>query len=49
MLFRSVAQGEQREGIGKVVALMTGKPEQKSGAPGGAPTLGGGAPKEPAD
>jgi integrase len=44
--YSTVAQVEQREGIGKVVALMTGKPEQKSGAPGGAPASGSGAPEE---
>src|SRR5262249_42652484 len=44
--YSSDAQGEQREGIGKVVALMTGRPaNQQSGAPGGAPTPAGGAPE----
>jgi len=55
--YSTVAQVEQREGIGKVVALMGGRPEGKakgtpaseSGAPGGAPASVSGAPEEPAD
>jgi len=44
--YSTVGQGEQREGIGKVVALMTSRAEKtQSGAPGGAPATGSGAPE----
>lgn len=51
--YSTVAQTEQREGIGKVVALMGGRPEsQAKGAvasESGAPASASGAPEEPAD
>ncbi len=44
--YSTVGQGEQREGIGKVVALMTNRPgNDQSGAPTGAPTPESGAPE----
>jgi integrase len=45
--YSTVAQVEQREGIGKVLALMTSSTEAQpvGGAPGGAPTPPGGAPR----
>lgn len=44
--YSTVAQGEQREAIGKVVALMTSRGQQtQSGAPTGAPTPETGAPE----
>ncbi len=43
--YSTVAQGEQREAIGKVLVLMGSAPANQSGAPTGAPTPESGAPE----
>ncbi len=48
-LYSSINPAEQRHSIGKVIDLMTGKPiGYSSGALGGAPEIGGGAPTKKA-
>jgi hypothetical protein len=46
--YSTVAQGEQREAIGKVLVLMGGAAANEGGAPTGAPTPETGAPERKA-